>query len=118
MTRLGSCVRAGIPVSLHSDMPIGPARPLFNAWAAVNRRTVSGRVAGPEQRLTVEQALRAVTIEAARSWRMEDEMGSLAPGKLANLTVLEADPLEADPAALKDIPVWGLMFEGRLEPSR
>jgi predicted amidohydrolase YtcJ len=118
MTRLGSCVRAGVPVSLHSDMPIGPARPLFNAWAAVNRRTVSGRIAGPDQRLGVEEALRAVTIEAARSWRMEHEMGSLAPGKLANLTVLDQDPTAVDPEALKDVPIWGLMFEGRLEPSR
>lgn len=117
MTRLGSCVREGVTVSLHSDMPIGPARPLFNAWCAVARTTVSGRVAGPEQRLSVEQALRAITIDAAQSWRLDHEMGSLAAGKLANLAVLEEDPLGADPMRLKDIAIWGTMFEGRLFPA-
>ena len=114
MTRLGSCVRAGVTVSLHSDMPIGPARPLFNVWAAVNRITVSGRVAGPEQRLTVEQALRAITIDAAQSWRLEHEMGSVTAGKVANLAVLEDDPTAVDPMRIKDVQVWGTMFEGRV----
>lgn len=114
MTRLGSCVRAGVTVSLHSDMPIGPARPLFNVWAAVNRITVSGRVAGPEQRLTVEQALRAITIDAAQSWRLEHEMGSVTAGKVANLAVLDDDPTDVDPMRIKDVQVWGTMFEGRV----
>ncbi len=117
MTRLGSCVREGVTVSLHSDMPIGPARPLFNAWCAVTRTTVSGRVAGPEQRISVEQALRAITIDAAQSWRLDQEMGSLAPGKLANLAVLEDDPLSVDPSRLKDVGIWGTMFEGRICPA-
>ena len=117
MTRLGSCVRAGVKVSLHSDMPIGPARPLFNAWCAVNRTTVSGRVAGPEQRISVEQALRAITIDAAQSWRLDHEMGSLAPGKLANLAVLEDDPLSVEPSRLKDVAIWGTVFEGRIVPA-
>lgn len=116
MTRLGSCARANVPVSLHSDMPIGPARPLFNAWAAVNRKTVSGRVAGPDQRLTVDQALRAITIDAAHSWRLDHEMGSVTAGKAANLTILEDDPTAIDPAHLKDVKIWGTMFEGRLNP--
>ncbi len=116
MTRLGSCVRAGVPVSLHSDMPIGPARPLFNVWAAVTRKTVSGRIAGPDQRLTVQEALKAVTIDAAHSWRLDHEMGSLSPGKLANITVLDADPEKVSADALKDIKVWGTVFEGRVFP--
>jgi predicted amidohydrolase YtcJ len=116
MTRLGSCVRRNIPVSLHSDMPIGPARPLFNAWCAINRLTVSGRVAGPEQRISVEQALRAITIDAAQSWRLEHEMGSVTAGKVANLTVLEEDPFAVDPMRIKDIRVWGTVFEGRVFP--
>ena len=52
----------------------------------------SGRVAAPEQRISVHDALRAVTIEAAYSWRMEDHLGSITPGKLANFTVLAQDP--------------------------
>jgi predicted amidohydrolase YtcJ len=117
MTRLGSCVRRGVSVSLHSDMPIGPARPLFNAWAAVNRVTVSGRVAGPDQRLSVDQALRAITIEAAQSWRLDHEMGSVTAGKVANFAVLDDDPTEVDPMRLKDVKVWGTMFEGRVFPA-
>jgi predicted amidohydrolase YtcJ len=116
MVRLGSLARRGVPVSLHSDLPIGPARPLFLAWCALNRLTASGRVAAEDQRLSVAQALRAVTIDAAHSWRMEHEMGSIAPGKVANFTVLEEDPFEADPRKLKDVPIWGTVFEGRLFP--
>jgi predicted amidohydrolase YtcJ len=116
MVRLGSLVRRNVPISLHSDLPIGPARPLFNAWCAVNRVTASGRIAGGDERISVEQALRAITIDAAYSWHMEQEMGSIAPGKVANFTVLEEDPLAVEPIKLKDIPVWGTMFEGRVYP--
>jgi predicted amidohydrolase YtcJ len=116
MVRLGSLVRRNVPISLHSDLPIGPARPLFNAWCAVNRTTTSGRIAGEDQRISVQQALRAITIDAAYSWRMEQEMGSIAPGKLANFTVLDEDPLAVDPMKLKDIPIWGTVFEGRVYP--
>ncbi len=113
---IGDVVARGVPVSFHSDMPMAPAQPLLLVWAAVNRTTVSGRVAGPEQRLSVAQALRAVTIDAAQSLRMETEVGSIAPGKLANFTILEADPFEVDVAAIKDIAVWGTVFEGVAYP--
>ncbi|MBV8487707.1 MAG: amidohydrolase family protein, partial [Planctomycetaceae bacterium] len=118
MVRLGSLARHGVPVSLHSDLPMGPARPLFLAWCAVNRVTSSGRIAASDQRLSVEQALRAITIDAAHSWRMETEMGSIAPGKVANFTVLEEDPLAVDPMKLKDIAIWGTVFEGKVFPVR
>ena len=116
MVRAGSVVRAGVPLSFHSDLPMGPSDPLYLAWAGVNRITTSGRVAGPEQRITVDQALRAVTIEAAYSWRKEAQIGSIAPGKIANFTVLEQDPYKVNPKTLKDVPIWGTVFEGRLFP--
>lgn len=116
MAPLGTLVHRGVPVSLHSDLPMSPAGPLFLAWCAVNRTTPSGRVAARDQRLTVEQALRAVTIDAAYSLRLEQEMGSIAPGKVANFTVLENDPLAVDPMKLKDVPIWGTVFEGRVSP--
>ena len=116
MVRSGSVLKHGIPLSFHSDLPMGPSDPLYLAWCAVNRVTTSGRVASPEQRIGVEDALRALTIEAAYSWRMEDELGSIAPGKIASFTVLEQDPLTVEPLKLKDIGIWGTVFEGRLFP--
>ena len=117
MVRLGDLDRNGIRWSLHSDMPMAPADPLFLMWCAVNRLTTSGRVAAPEQRVSVEEALRGVTIEAAYSLKLEDEIGTIAPGKRANLTVLSENPLAADPAKLKDISVWGTVMEGRVLPA-
>jgi predicted amidohydrolase YtcJ len=116
MVRLGSVERAGVTFSLHSDLPMAPADPLYLAWAAITRTTASGRTARPDQAVTVDGALRAITIDAAQSWRREHELGSIAPGKMANLTVLEEDPYSVDPMRLKDISIWGTVFEGRLFP--
>lgn len=116
MVRAASVVKAGIPFSYHSDLPMGPAAPLEFLDFAVNRITPSGRVAGPEQRIDIDAAMRAVTIEAAYSWRQEDKIGSIAPGKTANFTVLEDDPYAVPSAKLKDIRVWGTVFEGASFP--
>jgi len=116
MVRSASVVKNKIPLSFHSDLPMGPASPLNFLWCAVNRVTPSGRVAGPEQRIGVDDALRAVTIEAAYSWRQEHEIGSIAPGKIANFTVLDEDPYAVEPMRLKDIRVWGTVFEGTVYP--
>jgi predicted amidohydrolase YtcJ len=116
MVRANSVRKHAIPLSYHSDLPMGPAAPLALASYGVNRVTHSGRVAGPEQRIDVDAALRAVTIEAAYSWRQEDLIGSIAPGKIANFTVLGEDPYAVDPSKLKDIPVWGTVFEGEVHP--
>jgi len=116
MVRSASVTKHGIPYSFHSDLPMGPANPLYLAWCGANRIVHSGRVAGPEQRIPIDTALRAITIEAAYSWRKENEIGSISPGKIANLTILEEDPYALEPSKLKDIPIWGTMFEGRLFP--
>jgi len=116
MVRSASVLKRHIPLSFHSDLPMAYADPLALASFAVNRSTPSVRVAGPEQRIGVEDALRAVTIEAAYSWRKENEIGSIAPGKIANFTVLEEDPLAVEPTNLADVPIWGTVFEGRLFP--
>jgi predicted amidohydrolase YtcJ len=116
MARLGDVERAGISYSCHSDMPMAPAQPLFLMHCAVNRVTTSGRVAAPEQRVSREGALRSVTLEAAYSLRMEDEVGSIERGKLANFTILGDNPVTCDPEVIKDIPVWGTVHEGRVLP--
>lgn len=116
MVRAASVVKNHIPLSYHSDLPMGPSDPLYLAWAGVNRLTPSGHVAGPSQRISVDTALRAITIEAAYSWRKEDQIGSIAPGKIANFTILEQNPYEVKAIDLKNIPVWGTIFEGRTYP--
>jgi predicted amidohydrolase YtcJ len=116
MVRAASVLERKIPLSYHSDLPMEPSDPLYLAWAGVNRVTPSGRVAGPTQRISVDAALRAITINAAYSWRKENEIGSIAPGKIANFTVLDENPYEVAPIKLKDVPVWGTVFEGRVFP--
>jgi len=113
---MGDVERAGISYSYHSDMPMAPSQPLFLMDCAVNRTTVSGRVAGPDQRSSREGALRAVTLEAAYSLRLENEVGSIVPGKLANFTVLSENPITVPAATIKDIKVWGTVHEGRRLP--
>ncbi len=113
---LGGLARAGVAISFHSDFPMAPAEPLTLVWAAVNRIGSDGRVWGPDQRLALDLALRAVTVEAAWSIGLEDEIGSIRPGKRADFTVLAADPTEVEPQAIRDIEIWGTVLEGRLHP--
>ncbi len=110
----GTAERLGVPYAIHSDAPVTPLGPLFTAWCAVNRQTAAGRVLGPEERLDVAQALRAVTIGAAFTLRMDDCVGSIEAGKFADFAVLEDDPLAVAPEALKDIVVWGTVCGGRV----
>jgi predicted amidohydrolase YtcJ len=117
MVRAASVLRRGIPLSLHSDLPMGPAAPLALASFAVNRRTPSGRIADAAQCISVHDALRAITIEAAYSWRLEAELGSITPGKAANFTVLAEDPCAVTPERLGDIAILGTVYEGRWFPA-
>ncbi len=117
MVRSASVLQRKIPLSFHSDLPMGPSDPLAMMHFAVNRLTPSGRTAGPEQRITVEQALHAVTLGAAQSWRMEHELGSIEVGKIANFTVVDANPLTVDPSQINAIDVLGSVFEGRWFPT-
>jgi predicted amidohydrolase YtcJ len=116
MVRSASALAQGIGLSFHSDLPMGPSSPLGFMWCAVNRSTVSGRIAAPRERISVHEALRAVTIEAAFSWRKEDQLGSIWPGKRATFTALAEDPYAIDPMHLRDITVLGTFFEGRWFP--
>lgn len=116
MVRLGSLERLGVPFALHSDCPMGPLSPLTLAWAAVNRITINGNQNALAERISVEAALRAITIDAAWIMGWEDEIGSIRAGKRADFAVLEQDPRTVEPTALRDIPVWGTVFEGELFP--
>lgn len=117
MSRIGAMVRNGIPTSLHSDFTMAPASPLWLAWVAVNRTTANGTLMAPEERISIEEALRAVTTDAAFAMGLEDEIGSIVAGKKADFTILESDPFEEPASALKDIEIWGTVFEGTVYPT-
>ena len=104
----------GVHLSMHSDSPVTPLGPLHVAWAAVNRQTPKGEIMGEHERITVAEAMHAVTMGAAWQLRMDDVIGSITPQKFADCAILEADPFEVDPAELRDIPVWGTMSGGVL----
>ena len=116
LSPLGGLSRAGVRFSFHSDFSMAPLQPLKLAWVATNREASDGNVWGREQRVSAMQALTAVTIEAARSLGMEASIGSISTGKLADFTVLGENPLEVPIQRLKDIPIWGTIFEGELYP--
>jgi predicted amidohydrolase YtcJ len=102
----------GVRFTLHCDTPVVPMEPLRLVWAAVNRRSTGGAEIGPEQRIDAARALRAVTIDAAWQHFEDGEKGSLEPGKLADLVVLDRSPL-AEPASLDRIRVVETIVGGR-----
>ena len=113
--RLGSLEQAGVTFALHSDfnLVVGPMAPLTAAWVAVNRIAADDEtVMAPGERISVDRALRAVTVDAAFVLRRDHEIGSLEVGKLADLAVLGADPYQVEAQALRDVPVKGTVVGG------
>lgn len=113
---LGGLVRAGVPFSFHSDFPMAPAKPLALVEVAVTRVASDGRVWGEDQRIALDRALAAVTIEGARSLGLDDEIGSIRTGKRADFTVLDKDPYEVAADRLSEIEIWGTVVDGRAHP--
>ncbi|MCX2932649.1 amidohydrolase [Mycobacterium sp. CVI_P3] len=95
-------VASGAVVSLHNDGSVSPPTPVLNIQTAVTRRTRAGNVHGANQAITLDQALRAHTINAARTLHRDTLIGSLEVGKLADFTELAADPYAVDPTQLAD----------------
>ena len=116
MVRLGDAIKEGIKVALHSDMPMAPASPLMLMHAAVNRDNFAGKVAGPNQRITTIEALRAVTINAAYVLRLEKLYGSIETGKYANFTILDKNPLKITSNEIKNIRILGTVLKGESLP--
>jgi predicted amidohydrolase YtcJ len=117
MDACATALRSGVSFSIHSDTPVTPLGHLHTAWCAVNRLTASGQVLGPDERISVADALFAATVGGAYQLKLDDDIGSIQAGKLADFAVLEDDPFEVDPAALKDIGVWGTVLGGTPMPA-
>ena len=118
MNRLGSLERKGVPLGLHSDFNMAPIDPLYLAWVASNRITLDGNLKAPEEKLSLDKALRAITIEAAQVIGMDDQVGSIATGKKADFTVLGQNPYKVGAANLRDVEISGVIFEGRWFPAQ
>jgi predicted amidohydrolase YtcJ len=112
ITPLASAFEAGLHVTLHSDAPLAPPMPLLAAGRHMTRATREGGVSTPSERLTAEQALRSVTIEAAWSLGLEEEIGSIEIGKRANFTILGANPMELPGESWGAIPIQGVVIDG------
>ena len=113
--RLGSLQRAGAPFALHSDfnLVVTPLSPLLAAWCAVNRIGADGEtVMAPGERISVDSALRAITIDAAYILNRDHCLGSLEVGKHADFTILDDDPYEVAAEQIKDITIHDTVLDG------
>lgn len=113
---LNSLSEAGVPVTLHSDAPLAPPLPLRAASVHMLRSTREGGELTPTEKLSAEEALEAITIDAAYALGLENEIGSIEPGKLADFTILDANPLDTPADAWPDIAVWGVVIGGEKRP--
>jgi predicted amidohydrolase YtcJ len=104
----------GIRPAISSDAFVQSYRPLDTMAAAMQRVTPNGVPIGPDQELTVEEALAAHTINAARAIHMEDRIGSIEVGKLADFAVLDGDLLAASADAIRNIPIWMTVIGGEV----
>jgi predicted amidohydrolase YtcJ len=102
----------GIRPVISSDAFVQSYRPLDTVSAATHRVTPAGIAAGPHHELTVEEAVRAHTIDAARALRLEDRLGSIEAGKLADLAVIDGDLLGTSPAKIGDLGTWLTIQDG------
>ncbi|MDQ4003261.1 MAG: amidohydrolase [Actinomycetota bacterium] len=114
---LNSALQRGIRFGLHNDSPVTPISPLLSIGTAVSRLTSGSQVLGAEQAITVEQALRSMTLDSAYLAFEENSKGSLTRGKLGDVVVLEADPYEVAPQEIKDIPVAATIVGGEVSHS-
>lgn len=113
LSPIATADKMGLKYTNHSDDTVTPVDPLFSVWSAVNRTSRSGKVIGKNERATPYQALKAITSNPAYEYFEEDSKGTLTPGKLANLVILDANPLTVEANKLKDIKVIKTIKEGK-----
>ena len=113
MNPLASALKKGLTPAIHCDTPVVPQNPLLAIQTAVTRKTYEGDVLGPEQRISVWDALKAYTINVAWQFKEEEIKGTIEAGKLADLVVLEDNPLLVDSDKIKDIKVLETIVGGK-----
>ncbi len=106
-------IDAGLRPTNHTDAVVAPLDQMFMLWSAVNRISRAGAEIGPDQRVTPLEGLKAMTIWAAEQYGEQESKGSLEAGKLADLVILDKNPLEVDKMAIKDIRVVETIKEGK-----
>jgi predicted amidohydrolase YtcJ len=111
----GSLAKRGVRFSFHSDSPVSPYGPLRYISTGASRlwQKPPRRVLGPKQRLAVDQAIKAVTLDAAYAMFLEDRVGSLEPGKWADLVVLDKNPRSTDANSIEKIKVLETWLNGK-----
>jgi predicted amidohydrolase YtcJ len=113
LSPMRTAIDMGLRPTNHTDFNVSPLDQLFVVWTAVNRVSRSGRVIGEDQRVTPMEALQAITINAAHQYSEEQHKGSIEVGKLADLAILDGNPLTVNPMQIKDIKVVETIKEGR-----
>ncbi|MCB1086700.1 MAG: amidohydrolase [Verrucomicrobiae bacterium] len=113
LSPLKSALDRGILFANHTDFNVAPIDQLFVVWSAVNRVSREGEVIGPDERIPAYEALKAITINCAYWYREEATKGTLEAGKLADLVILDKDPVKVEPMAIKDIKVLETIKEGK-----
>lgn len=111
---IGSAVKRDMVFSLHNDSPVTVTKPLDLVWNAVTRKTKGGRILGEEQCISVEEALKGITIYAAYQYKVEDILGSITEGKKADLVALDKNPLKVKPDELREIKVERVWVDGEI----
>ncbi|MGB5164527.1 MAG: amidohydrolase family protein, partial [Woeseiaceae bacterium] len=107
-----TALNLGLPLTSHTDAPVALPNLMQVVWATVNRTSRSGRVIGPDERLTPLEAMKAITIWSAEQHFEGDRKGSIEVGKLADLVILSDNPLTIAPARLNEILVMETIKEG------
>ncbi|BBA86926.1 metal-dependent hydrolase [Mycobacterium pseudoshottsii JCM 15466] len=113
LSPMRAAIDMGLRPTYHTDFNVTPLDQMFVLWTAVNRVSRSGEVIGADQRVTALEALKAITINAAYQYSEEQSKGSITVGKLADLVIVDNNPLTVDPMKLKDIAVLETIKEGR-----
>lgn len=108
-----SALKKGIRVTSHTDAPVAFPNMMMILWTTVNRVSRTGTVMGPDEKLTPYEALKSITIWGAEQFFEEEKKGTLTVGKLADMVVLDKNPLKVDPMTLKDIVVLETIKEGK-----